>query len=65
MIRRTKEKLRVAIEPREGAASAAPLYQNSLYGIDIDLAKLPIPQHWPRRRPGATVSRHTGMSSSS
>jgi len=48
LIRRTKDKLRVAIDPREGPAAEAPLYQNSLYGAGIDLSKLPIPQHWPR-----------------
>lgn len=48
LIRRTKNKLRVALDPREVPASAAPLYENSLFGADIDLLALPIPQHWPR-----------------
>lgn len=48
LIRRTKDKLRVAIDPREVPAGEAPLYENSLFGSDIDLRLLPIPQHWPR-----------------
>ena len=48
LIRRTKDKLRVTIDPREVTPAEAVLYENSLYGEDIDLSKLPIPQHWPR-----------------
>jgi len=47
LIRRTKDKLRRRIAPREVAADEAPIYQNSLIGDDVDLDQLPIPRHWP------------------
>ncbi|MCC6888324.1 MAG: UbiD family decarboxylase [Hyphomicrobiales bacterium] len=47
LIRRTKDKLKRRIAPREVAASEAPLYENSLTGRKIDLNQVPIPRHWP------------------
>jgi 4-hydroxy-3-polyprenylbenzoate decarboxylase len=47
LIRRVKEKMNRRIPPREVAPSEAPVYENSLYGDDIDLYQLPIPKHWP------------------
>ncbi|MCF5745654.1 MULTISPECIES: UbiD family decarboxylase [Pseudomonas syringae group] len=48
LIRRTKDKLKQSIAPLEISAEAAPIYQNTLTGNDIDLTRLPIPKHWPR-----------------
>ncbi len=48
LIRRTKDKLKQRTPPREVSASEAPVYENSLFGDDIDLDLLPIPKHWPR-----------------
>jgi len=47
LIRRTKDKLRRRIPPREVARSDAPVYENSIIGKKIDLNQLPIPRHWP------------------
>ncbi|MBX5492421.1 MAG: UbiD family decarboxylase [Chloroflexi bacterium] len=47
LIRRVKEKMNRRIPPREVAPEAAPIYENSLFGDDIDLHQLPIPKHWP------------------
>jgi 4-hydroxy-3-polyprenylbenzoate decarboxylase len=47
LIRRTKDKLKQRIPPREVAQSDAPIYQNSITGKRIDLNQLPIPRHWP------------------
>jgi UbiD family decarboxylase len=47
LIRRTKDKLKLRIPPREVAADDAPVYQHTITGKDIDLNKLPIPRHWP------------------
>jgi UbiD family decarboxylase len=47
LIRRVKDKLKKRIPPREVAPEAAPLYQNTLLGDQIDLDQLPIPRHWP------------------
>ena len=47
LIRRTKDKLKRRIPPREVARSAAPVYENSIIGKKIDLNQLPIPRHWP------------------
>ncbi|MDB5570693.1 MAG: hypothetical protein JWN93_1876 [Hyphomicrobiales bacterium] len=48
LIRRTKDKLKQRTLPREVEQKDAPIYENSLYGDDIDLDLLPIPKHWPR-----------------
>lgn len=48
LIRRTKDRLKVSIPPVEISPFEAPIYENSLYGNDIDLTRLPIPKHWPR-----------------
>jgi 4-hydroxy-3-polyprenylbenzoate decarboxylase len=47
LIRRTKEKLKRRIPPREVSRKEAPVYQNSIVGKRIDLNELPIPRHWP------------------
>jgi len=47
LIRRTKEKLRNRIAPREVTAAQAPIYENSVMGDEVDLDQLPIPRHWP------------------
>jgi len=47
LIRRTKDKLKRRIAPREVARAEAPIYENSMLGKDIDLDQLPIPRHWP------------------
>jgi len=47
LIRRTKDKLKRRIPPREVARSDAPVYENSIVGKKIDLNQLPIPRHWP------------------
>ena len=47
LIRRTKDKLKRRIAPREVARSEAPIYENSIVGKKIDLDQLPIPRHWP------------------
>ena len=47
LIRRTKDKLKRRIPPREVTRSDAPVYENSIIGKKIDLNQLPIPRHWP------------------
>lgn len=47
LIRRTKNKLKQRIPPREVPASEAPVYENSLIGDQVDLDLFPIPRHWP------------------
>lgn len=47
LIRRIKDKLRRRIEPVEIAQDKAPVYENSLFGDDLDLDLVPIPRHWP------------------
>ena len=47
LIRRTKDKLRRRIPPREVTRSDAPVYAHTITGEDIDLEALPIPRHWP------------------
>ncbi len=47
LIKRTKDKLKRRIAPREVAQSDAPVYENSIFGKKIDLNSLPIPRHWP------------------
>jgi 4-hydroxy-3-polyprenylbenzoate decarboxylase len=47
LISRVKDKLKQRIEPSEVSADAAPVYENTLTGDDIDLDLLPIPRHWP------------------
>jgi UbiD family decarboxylase len=47
LIRRTKDKLKRRIAPREVARGEAPIYENSIVGKKIDLDQLPIPRHWP------------------
>ena len=47
LIRRVKDKMKQKLAPKEVAASAAPLYENTLTGDAIDLEQLPIPRHWP------------------
>ena len=48
LIRRTKDKLRQKIPPREIPREEARVYENTLTGDDINLDLLPIPRHWPR-----------------
>jgi 4-hydroxy-3-polyprenylbenzoate decarboxylase len=48
LIRRTKDKLRSRIPPKEIAAAEASIYENSVFGDDVNLDLLPIPKHWPR-----------------
>jgi UbiD family decarboxylase len=47
LIRRTKDKLKRRIPPREINRQQAPIYENSIIGEKIDLNRLPIPRHWP------------------
>jgi 4-hydroxy-3-polyprenylbenzoate decarboxylase len=47
LIRRTKDKLKQRIAPKEVPADKAPVYENTLTGDNIDLEQLPIPRHWP------------------
>jgi UbiD family decarboxylase len=47
LIRRTKEKLKMRLPPREVSESEAPVFQNTITGDAIDLTKWPIPRHWP------------------
>ena len=47
LIRRTKDKLKRRIPPREVSAEQAPIYENSVIGNNVDLDQLPIPRHWP------------------
>jgi 4-hydroxy-3-polyprenylbenzoate decarboxylase len=47
LIRRTKDKMKRRLPPREVPASEAPVFENTVTGEDIDLNQLPIPRHWP------------------
>jgi UbiD family decarboxylase len=47
LIRRTKDKLKLRIPPREVSRDQAPVFENSIVGKNIDLNRLPIPRHWP------------------
>src|SRR6516225_2338407 len=47
LIRRTKDKLKRRIAPREVPRREAPIYENSIVGKKIDLDQLSIPRHWP------------------
>ncbi|HEY6618234.1 MAG TPA: UbiD family decarboxylase [Steroidobacteraceae bacterium] len=47
LIRRTKDKMKVRLEPVEVERDDAPIFQNSVFGEDVDLDALPIPRHWP------------------
>src|SRR4051812_32435505 len=47
LIRRTKDKMKRRMPPREVSRDEAPVYENTLTGDQIDLEKLPIPRHWP------------------
>ena len=47
LIRRTKDKLKRRLPPREVSADQAPIYENTITGKNIDLNLLPIPRHWP------------------
>ena len=47
LIRRTKDKLKRRIPPREVLVEQAPIYENSVFGNNVDLDQLPIPRHWP------------------
>ena len=47
LIRRAKDKLKSRIPPKEVSRKAAPVYENTLTGDQIDLDLLPIPRHWP------------------
>jgi UbiD family decarboxylase len=47
LIRRVKDKLKRRLPPREVTRDAAPVYENTLTGGEIDLDRLPIPRHWP------------------
>ncbi len=47
LIRRTKDKLKRRLPPREVSAGQAPIYENTITGKNIDLNLLPIPRHWP------------------
>ena len=47
LIRRTKEKMKKRLPPREIPREEASVYQNTITGDDIDLDQLPIPRHWP------------------
>jgi UbiD family decarboxylase len=48
LIRRTKEKLKRRIPAQEVAASAAPVFEHTHLGDEIDLEAIPFPKHWPR-----------------
>lgn len=48
LIRRTKDKLKRRIPPREVASADAPVMRRTLTGDAIDLESLPFPRHWPR-----------------
>lgn len=47
LIRRLKDKLKRRLAPVEVPRAAAPVYQHTVTGKDIDLDALPIPRHWP------------------
>ncbi|MCC6474226.1 MAG: UbiD family decarboxylase [Burkholderiales bacterium] len=47
LIRRTKDKLKRRLPPREVAPAQAPVCEHTLTGSRIDLDQLPIPRHWP------------------
>jgi 4-hydroxy-3-polyprenylbenzoate decarboxylase len=47
LIRRTKDKLKQRIAPREVPAEQAPIFEHTVTGAEIDLDQLPIPRHWP------------------
>ena len=47
LIRRTKDKLKRRIPPKEVSRSDAPVMAHTLQGAQIDLDQLPIPRHWP------------------
>jgi 4-hydroxy-3-polyprenylbenzoate decarboxylase len=47
LIRRVKDKLKRRLAPVEVSRAAAPVYQHTVTGKDIDLDALPIPRHWP------------------
>ncbi len=47
LIRRTKDKMKRRLPPREVPASEAPIFENTVTGKDINLDQLPIPRHWP------------------
>lgn len=46
LIRRTKDKMKRRLPPREVPASEAPVFENTVTGGDINLNQLPIPRHW-------------------
>jgi UbiD family decarboxylase len=47
LIRRTKDKLKLRLEPRTVERESARVFENTITGDAIDLEKLPIPRHWP------------------
>jgi len=47
LIRRTKDKLKRRIVPREIDRRQAPVCENTVTGKKIDLSQFPIPTHWP------------------
>ena len=47
LIRQTKDKLKRRIPPHEIRHREAPIFENSIFGKNIDLNRLPIPKHWP------------------
>jgi 4-hydroxy-3-polyprenylbenzoate decarboxylase len=47
LIRRVKDKLKRRLAPLEVPRAAAPLYEHTVTGKDINLDALPIPRHWP------------------
>ncbi|MDT3687916.1 MAG: UbiD family decarboxylase [Pseudorhodoplanes sp.] len=47
LIRRSKDKLKRRIPPREVVKAEAPVCENTLTGDQINLDLLPIPRHWP------------------
>ncbi|HHL1992071.1 TPA: UbiD family decarboxylase [Acinetobacter baumannii] len=48
LIKRTKDKLRNRIAPKEVSATEALIFQNTLLGDDINLLNIPFPKHWPK-----------------
>lgn len=47
LIRRVKDKLKRRLAPVEVPRAAAPVYEHTITGKDINLDMLPIPRHWP------------------
>lgn len=47
LIRGLRDRMRRRVAPREVTVAEAPVFENHMFGDDVDLLKFPIPRHWP------------------